>query len=333
MSELRLRSARFRAEREEGWTRLERLLARAERHGARELTEDELVAIPALYRSALSSLSTARAITLDQAAIAYLEALCARAYFFVYGTRASLPERLARFFRRDWPAAVRALWAETLVAFAALALGAVLAFSLASSDPEWFYAAIPEAMAGDRTPEASTADLRATLYYDPDDERQPLGAFAAFLFTHNAQIAILALALGFAFGVPSILLLVFNGASLGAFLQLFASRGLGVEAAGWLMIHGMTELFAVALAGAAGMSIGRALAYPGRRPRLEAAADAGRRAGAVIAGCVVMLGVAGLLEGFGRQLITDDAVRFTIAGLSAVLWLAYFYKPWRRARG
>jgi uncharacterized membrane protein SpoIIM required for sporulation len=50
--------------------------------------------------------------------------------------------------------------------------------------------------------------------------------FATFLFTHNARIAILAFALGFAFGVPSVLLMVMNGAGLGAFVALFASRGL-----------------------------------------------------------------------------------------------------------
>ena len=332
MSALQLRSARFRAEREEGWKRLERLLARAEARGARELTDEELVAIPALYRSALSSLSTARAISLDQGVIAYLEALCARAYFFVYGTRASVPERLARFFRHDWPAAVRGLWPETLVAAAALVLGAVLAFSLSAGDPEWFYAAVPEAMAQGRTPETSTAELRATLYHDPEEEA-PLGVFAAFLFQNNARVAILAFALGFAFGLPSLVLLVGTGAQLGAFLQLFASRGLGMELGGWLMIHGVTELSAVILAGAAGMSIGRALAYPGRRSRLEAAAGAGRRAGAVVIGCVVMLAVAGVLEGVGRQTITEDWARYAIAGGTALFWTAYLYKPWRWLRG
>jgi len=45
---------------------------------------------------------------------------------------------------------------------------------------------------------------------------------------------------------------------------------------------------------------------------------------------VVMLFVAGLLEGFGRQLIKDDLVRYIIAGVMLLVWLAYFYWP-RRA--
>jgi uncharacterized membrane protein SpoIIM required for sporulation len=121
-----------------------------------------------------------------------------------------------------------------------------------------------------------------------------------------------------------------TGCMLGAFLALFASHGLGVEAGGWLMIHGVTELFAIILAGAAGFSIGWSVAFPGSRTRMDAAAAAGRRAGTVMIGVVVMLFFAGLLEGFARQLIRSDMIRYGIALATAILWGGYFYLP--RAR-
>ncbi len=65
---------------------------------------------------------------------------------------------------------------------------------------------------------------------------------------------------------------------------------------------------------------------------MDAAAQAGKRAAVVMAGCVVMLAVAGLLEGFGRQLITSDAARYAVAATTAVLWLSYFYGPGLRGR-
>ena len=105
-----------------------------------------------------------------------------------------------------------------------------------------------------------------------------LSVFATFLFTHNAQISLFAFALGFALCLPTAALMVMNGGMLGAFLALFASRDLGAEAGGWLMIHGTTELFAIVLAGAAGFSIGWAVTFPGARSRVDAAAEAGRRA-------------------------------------------------------
>jgi uncharacterized membrane protein SpoIIM required for sporulation len=62
---------------------------------------------------------------------------------------------------------------------------------------------------------------------------------------------------------------------------------------------------------------------------VDALADAGRQAATVMAGVVVMLFVAGLLEGFARQLIKDDIARYAIAIGSGLLWGVYFYAPRR----
>jgi uncharacterized membrane protein SpoIIM required for sporulation len=330
MAELQLKSHRFRYEREAGWRRLETLLARVEKGGAAKLGRDELLEFPVLYRQALSSLSVARSISLDQDLIDYLENLCTRAYFFVYGTRSRPLERVAGFFAREWPLAVQALWRETLASGALMALGCVVAFILVGRDPDWFYGFIPAELAGGRDPTATTEFLRGTLHQG-SATHDTLSALAAFLFTHNAQIALFAFALGFALCLPTAGLVMYNGAMLGAFLAVFASRGLTVPATGWLMIHGVTELFAVTLAGAAGFGIGWAVAFPGDRSRVDAAAHAGRRGAMVMAGVIVMLFVAGLLEGFARQLVQGDVARLSIAAASAVVWGAYFYWPRRRA--
>ncbi len=121
-----------------------------------------MVAIPVLYRSALSSLSAARAVSLDQNLIAYLESLCTRAYFCVYGTRTGMVERLVRFFVKDWPDAVRALWRETLVSGGFGIAGTIIAYVLVKSGAQWFYArSCPADMvARPRSFSASTKELR-----------------------------------------------------------------------------------------------------------------------------------------------------------------------------
>jgi uncharacterized membrane protein SpoIIM required for sporulation len=322
VSELQLKSTRFREEREAGWRKLESLLAKVERGSAAALSDEDLLAIPVLYRAALSSLSVARAISLDRSLLDYLESLCARAYFLVYGVRGTIWSSLARFFVEDWPAAARALWKETAVAAGLMLLGTLVGYGLVSTQPEWFDAFVSPALANGRDPSASVATLRATLY---GHETQGLSAFAAFLFTHNAGIALVAFALGFAFGLPTAFLVVSNGCMMGAFIALFAAKGLGFQAGGWLGIHGVTEILAVILASAAGFHVGWATAFPGGQTRLDAAAAAGRRAGALMGGVLVMLVCAGMLEGLGRQLIQDDIERYAIAAATAVLWPAYLY--------
>ena len=329
MAELQLKSQRFRDEREADWRRLELLLARVEKGGARKLKRDELVEMPVLYRQALSSLSVARAISLDQELTAYLESLCTRAYFFVYGVRARPLERLADFLAYDLPAAVRALWRETLVSAALTVAGTITAYLLVRRDPDWFYSFVPAQLAEGREPTATTAFLKGTLY-GQGDAHHSLATLATFLFTHNSQVALFAFALGFALCLPTAGLMLYNGCMLGAFLALFVSHGLGIQATGWLMIHGVTELFAVTLSGATGFSIGWSVAFPGEKRRIDAATDAGQRAATVMGGVILMLFVAGLLEGFARQLITSDIARLSVAGATAAAWGFYYYGPWTR---
>ena len=325
MAELQLKSYRFRAEREDDWKRLERLLTKVGKGSAKALSDEELLVLPVLYRQALSSLSVARATSLDQSLVDYLESLSTRAYFLVYGTRSSLFDRLGGFFAREWPDAAKALWRETLVSFVLTLAGVLAAFYLTLHDPDWFSAFVPGGLAQGRGPEASVEAMRATLYDHGD--KSGLSVFAASLFTHNSGVAIFAFALGFAFCLPTAMLMTYNGATLGAFLAVFTMRGLGFQAGGWLIIHGVTEISAVILAGAAGCKIGWTLAFPGDLSRPAAMAQAGRQSATLMAGVVVMLFCAGILEGVGRQLILNDLVRYGVGLTTLVAWPAYLYLP------
>lgn len=323
-----LKSQRFRAEREAQWRKLEELLDLFERGRSRDISNDEVVAIPVLYRAALSSLSAARAISLDQNLIAYLESLCTRAYFCVYGTRTSFNERIGRFLARDWRAAVQSLWRETLISAAFGVLGTLIAFWLVRSGAEWFYAFVPADVAQGRDPSASIKDLQQALSQTRGGEG--LAFFSTFLFTHNAEIALLAFALGFACCLPTAFFLFYNGLMLGAMVAVYMGHGLGIPFGGWLAVHGVTELFAITLAGAGGFRIGWALAFPGEFSRLDSLRLAARDATLAMIGVVIMLMLAGLLEGFARQLVGSTAIRYAIGAATGLFWLTFFYAPLRR---
>src|SRR5438270_3731 len=88
----------------EATQRLARLVDAAERRGMRMLAPHELNRLPQLYRSALSSLSVARAIALDRHLLLYLENLALRAYLAIYSPRTGLAEAGSHFLRA-FPAA------------------------------------------------------------------------------------------------------------------------------------------------------------------------------------------------------------------------------------
>lgn len=318
-----LRSDRFRLEREVDWQRLERIVVALEKNRPGRIGDDDLLELPVLYRKAASSLAVLRETSLDAATRDYLESLVRRAWFQVYGPRIGLIGWLRRFLGGGWSAAVRAIWLEICIAAAIMVAGAVVGWVLVAQNPDWYYSLVPGALAGDRAPGASRAVLLATLSGTHGDTNG-LGLFATYLFSNNTSVCIMAFSLGFAFGIPTILLLVQNMATMGALLWLFSTVGLTVNLAAWLSVHGTTELSAILLSGAAGLHVGRSMAFPGDRSVLAAAAESGRRAAQVMAGCTLMLVVAGLLEGFVRQLVVATPARFAVGATMLVFWVCYF---------
>ena len=333
-----LRSVTFRREREAQWQELDALVDRVLKRGLGTLSEAELKRLPVLYRAALSSLSVARGTALDRALVDYLEGLAARAFLAVYGSRKGTRGAIRRALFEEFPRRVRALAGEVLIATGMVALGAVVAVALMAVDVGWYDAFVAPELAGGRDPHASTEFLRGALYGEGEAASSGLSLFASFLFVHNAGIGMMCFALGFAAGIPTLFLLFTNGLMLGAFLALYAERGLLYELCGWLLPHGIPEIGAVILCGAAGLHMGRAMLLPGRLTVPASIAAAGRRASMVVLGAVVLFGIAGFVEGIFRQVVTNDDVRYALALFNALWFFGWLFlaghqrKPVRRSR-
>lgn len=325
-----LRSDRFRLEREGDWRRLDDILATIEKGRLSRLSDEDVLELPALYRMAASSLAVARETSLDAATLRYLESLVQRAWFQVYGPRQGLFTWLRSFLGGNLSRAIQSIWLDICIALFVMVAGTITGWLLVARDTEWYYALVPTQFTDTRVPGASREVLLESLKVEQD--AQGMAAFAAQLFTNNAGVAILAFALGFAFGIPSLMLLVHNMAVLGAMLWLYHGQGLTWEFAAWLSVHGTTELFAILLSGAAGMHIGRKMAFPGQRSILSAAADAGRRGAQVMVGVTLMMICAALLEAFPRQLAGTQA-RAIIGSFMLLFWLVYFFFYGRKPAG
>lgn len=329
MARAALKSFEFRREREATWRRLEKLVNRFESRGVRGLSPEELGELPELYRATMSSLSVARTISLDRNLLDYLEALSQRAYIAVYGSKRPLLEIVGDFLRRGWPRSLRRLGWELGLAWSIFLVSLFTGFRMVTRDPERFYSFVDPGLAGGRGPESTRQDLLDVIYSEVPAFEE-LAVFSAFLFRHNANIGLLAFALGFLGGVPTGILLAQTGLMVGAFWAIHYQHGLSADIWGWLLIHGVTELSAVVICGAAGFGLARALVFPGRMARLDRLKIVGRDLGQVAVGGVLMFLAAGLIEGVFRQTIQDRTFRYLFAGTTAVLWSCYFLLAGRR---
>ena len=323
-AEITLRSSEFRRGREDSWRQLAELVERMERRGVGALSVDELTQLPLLYRTALSSLSVARSIVLDRNLLRYLDNLALRGFLCVYGPRIGFWRGAGDFIRRGFPAAVGVAGRHVLLALLALAAGGIVGFALTVGHESWFSALVPTSLAGGRGPASSRAELHdRELFAAWPGPLFAIAVVANFLFTHNTMVGILSFGLGFAAGVPTLLLLAYQGVVLGAFLALHYDRGLAVEFLGWVSIHGVTELTAIALCGGAGLLIADKLLFPGRYSRVDSLAMHGRAAGQIAVGAVGLFFIAAILEGVFRQLVQSTTLRFAVGAATALLWTLY----------
>ena len=133
-------------------------------------------------------------------------------------------------------------------------------------------------------------------------------------------------------GVGTLWVLFTNGLLLGIVFEL-CIRHRFWEIPIFVSAHGVIELTAIFIAGGAGLLIGKALLMPGDLRRIDALVENGRLAIKLILGCIPMLLIAGLIEGFISPAHIPAAYKFSISGMSAILMAMYFLKADLRQEG
>ena len=166
-------------------------------------------------------------------------------------------------------------------------------------------------------------------YVDVAVEDRPL--MASGIITNNVRVAIACFAGGIFLGVGSLVLLGFNGLLIGATAGHFANRGLLGYLLEFILGHGLLELFAIWVAGAAGFLLGRSVVAPGDLSRGDALVLSGRTAVRMVGGAAVLLVVAGLIEGFVSAGGGDVAFR-AAASVGSLAFLAAYLLNGRARR-
>jgi uncharacterized membrane protein SpoIIM required for sporulation len=298
------------------WARLQELLGRRGR-----LTGDEADELVELYQRVGTHLSVVRSSSPDPALVSSLTSLVARARAAVSGARSPAYKDLARFFTVAFPAALyRSVrwWAATAVAccLVAFAVGA------------W--------VAGDPAVQATIAapeEIRQLVEQDFESyySSNPAGSFAAQVWTNNAWVAALCLALGVFLGLPVLYILWQNAANIGISGGLMAANDRLDLFFGLILPHGLLELTAVFVAAGAGLRLGWVVVDPGPRTRSAALAEEGRAAGAIALGLVAVLFVSGVIEAFVTPSGLPTWARVGIGVVAELAFLAYVVVLGRRA--
>lgn len=144
--------------------------------------------------------------------------------------------------------------------------------------------------------------------------------FSMVVWSNNAWIALQCVAGGFT-GIYPIVVLAQNMVSVGqtgAVMDRFGDLGIFFQL---ILPHGLLELTAIFIAGAAGLRIFWALVHPGALPRVASLGREGRHTVMVALGLVFVLFISGLIEGF----VTPSALPWWLKIIIGALALAGFW--------
>lgn len=316
-------------DREESWRRLQSLLEKAEIRGIRSLSDQELREFSSLYRRATVHLAQLRTRTREKRLITHLNDLVARGHALIYVARPkySLPS-IALLFIRDFPRVFADTFPFQAVAVLLLLGSLLVSFAATTVNPENGYAFLSAYDV--RGPGSDPESLQDLLRHGRESSTGSRSFFSSFLFAHNTRVGVLAFASGIFFGIPTLLLITYNGLTIGAMSAVYHRAHLAVEWWGWVLPHGVTELLAISIVSAAGLLLGYSLIDPGGRPRRQALLMRGRQAAVLVIGVVPMFLIAAVIEGFLRQSSLETSARLAFALLTAVFWSAFFVIGSRR---
>ncbi len=300
---------------EKEWTRLEELLEQSQA-SVQQLSPAEIRELGLMYRSTINDLSRVRSSKEHQHLTPYLNNLVQRVHAKVYEKPPTRLNDIFAFFFIKFPQCVRKNGWIIFLAFFTFALGSVLSMLTVHLDPSTSAFFLP--------PSVIDQVAEGKLWMDNINAGT---SKSSMLMTNNIQVAFKAYVGGLFFGIGSLFVLFFNGLfAFGGPLQICIQYGMGDELMLFMLPHGIIELTTIFISGGAGMIIGLALLFPGDKPRWQHVRDKAGESFVLIAGCIFLLIIAGIIEGMVS--LNNDVpaiVRIFIASSSAVLLFSYLF--------
>ena len=296
------------------WARLEMLVGAGKLSGAES---DEFVE---RYQQVATHLSVVRTSAPDASLVAYLSSLLARARNKAAGTRVTTWRGVWIFFADRFPAALFRLrwwWLSCLAANVLVA--AVMT---------WWLLENPRVEQGLISP--TEVDQLVNNDFEGYYSETAASHFAAHVWTNNAWLAALCIALGIV-GVPVILLLFNNIANLAVIASIMIRHDRAELFWGLILPHGLLELTAVFVAGGVGIRLFWSWIEPGNLTRAASIAREGRTAATVALGLIVVLLISGMIEAFVTPSGLPTWGRVGIGVLAEALFFAYVFVIGRNA--
>ncbi|TNE81201.1 MAG: stage II sporulation protein M [Bacteroidetes bacterium] len=170
---------------------------------------------------------------------------------------------------------------------------------------------------------------RTDVYIDTGN---PMGIYGSmnplymfFMITsNNIWVSIMVFAFGILTSIGVGVFLANNGIMLGAFTGYFYFQDLGQISSQAIWMHGTFEIFAIVMAGGAGIIMGNGWLFPGSLPRIQSFRLAAAQGGKLMLALIPVFVIAGFIESYFTRHYKNEVLSYATIAVSLLVIIGYF---------
>jgi uncharacterized membrane protein SpoIIM required for sporulation len=281
-----------------------------------------------LFTQVVDDLSYSRTYYPNRSVRVYLNKIAREYFSIIYSHQKEKRNKFKIFWLDELPQIVIYSRRQLLISFFVFIFSALIGIFSAAKDPQFTSSILGESYVSMTKENIEKGDPMA-VYKKGHQVDMFLG-----ITLNNLMVAFRTYVFGIFLSIGTLAILLYNGIMVGCFQFFFIERGLFLESALTIWLHGTLEISSIILAGGAGLTLGSGLIFPGTYSRLQAFQISAIRSLKLMIGITPIFVLAGIIESFlTRYTDVPDALRFFLILLSAVFIVGYFViYPWLKLK-
>lgn len=295
----------------EKWEQFESLLSRKRGSDPDRLAD--------LFIQLTDDLSYARTNYPKSKTTQYLNSLASKAHQEIYKNKKEKSRRILDFWKYELPLAFKRSHRQLFYSFLIFMISVAIGVISAANDDDFVRLILGDSYVNQTLENIEKGDPMA-IY-----KSMAPGNMFLTITINNIIVSFQCFVMGILFSVGTGYALFRNGVMLGAFQYFFYQRGMLTESMLVIWIHGTLEISAIVIAGAAGLTMGNSILFPGTYSRLQSFVMGSRQGIKIVIGLVPVFITAGFLESFvTRHTEMPMALSVSIILVSLAFIIGYF---------
>ncbi|MDQ3046571.1 MAG: stage II sporulation protein M [Bacteroidota bacterium] len=252
----------------------------------------------------------------------YLNSLASKVHQEIYKNKREKRSRIFDFWKYELPFVFKSAHKQLLYSFLIFGV-AMLIGAVSSAYDDSFVRLI-------------MGDSYVNMTLDNIDKGDPMAVYKSMnqvdmflaITVNNIIVSFVCFIMGVFFSFGTGFMLFQNGIMLGAFQYFFYTKGLLLESALVIWIHGTLEISAIVIAGCAGLVMGNSILFPGTYSRSVSFARGAKKGVKIAVGLVPVFILAGFLESFVTRYTNMPiwlSITIIAGSLSFIVWYFIIY--------